>query len=178
MSGKITTAILADLEAKARAATRGEWVTGQDGHLRGAVNCGKKHIAMANFFHSRDEEQRVLNTEDNADYIAAASPDVVLALVAEFHHVKLSRNLQWLEHLRLKKETSQRYLEMLDAAEFEARVAVKLAINTTRNSQPCPYGNSRTCTCECDSKHRRCIDNRLKLARLAVEQEMEKNNEN
>ena len=111
--------------------------------------------------------------DEDLRYIAAASPDVVLALVAEFHHLKLSRNLQWLEHLRLKKETSQRYLEMLDAAKFEARVAVKLAINTTRNSQPCPYGNSRTCTCECDLKHRSCIDNRLKLARLAVEQEME-----
>ena len=63
--------------------------------------------------------------------------------------------------------------EMKDAAEFEARVAVKLAINTTRNSQPCPYGNSRTCTCECDSKHRSCVDNRLKWARLAVEAEMD-----
>ena len=64
-------------------------------------------------------------------------------------------------------------LEYKDAAEFEARVAVKLALNPTRNSPPCPYGNSRTCTCECDSKHRSCIDNRLKWARLAVEQEME-----
>lgn len=60
-----------------------------------------------------------------------------------------------------------------DAAEFEAMVAAKLALNRTRNSQPCPYGNSRTCTCECDSKHRSCVDNRLKWARLAVEQEME-----
>ena len=93
MSGKITTAMLFDLEAKARAATRGEWVTGQDGHLRGAVNCGKKHIAMANFFHSRDEEQRVLNTEDNADYISAASPDVMLALIEELRNTQKALRL-------------------------------------------------------------------------------------
>jgi hypothetical protein len=64
-------------------------------------------------------------------------------------------------------------LKYEDAAEFEARVAAKLALNPTRNSQPCPYGNSRTCTCECDSKHRSCVDNRLKWARLAVEAEMD-----
>jgi hypothetical protein len=88
MSGKITTAILADLEAKARAATRGKWITDHEGHLHGAINCGKKHIALANYFNCHDDESRVTNTKNNAAYIASACPDVVLALIEELRNTQ------------------------------------------------------------------------------------------
>ena len=41
----ITEEFMSELEAKAKAATQGTWVTSQAGHLNGAVNCGNRHIA-------------------------------------------------------------------------------------------------------------------------------------
>lgn len=88
--------MLNDLELKAKSATRGKWITDQEGHLHGAINCGKKHIALANYFNCHDDESRVTNTKDNAAYIASACPDVVLALIEEL------RNTQKALHLACK----------------------------------------------------------------------------
>nr|WP_306531895.1 hypothetical protein [Bilophila wadsworthia] len=70
---------LNELEKKADAATPGEWVV--DSNFRGAVNCGKKHIALANYSNACDEESRVTNTGANADFIASANPETVKKLI-------------------------------------------------------------------------------------------------
>ena len=53
MSGiKITEELLNDIENKAKKATRGSWMA-DNSHCRGAINCGKKHIALASYFNGR-----------------------------------------------------------------------------------------------------------------------------
>ena len=63
--------------------------------------------------------------------------------------------------------------EWRDAAEFEARVARKLAIPIVSNGRPCPWGESNLCICEGEGVWLGCEGSRLKWARLAVEEEMD-----
>src|SRR5574344_1131818 len=91
---QITPVMMAGLEAAAKAATPGPWVTSQAGHLNGAVICGNRHIAMVNYCVCREVDKRVTNTEDNAEYIVSAQPSVMLAMIAELR--KLKAMCEWL----------------------------------------------------------------------------------
>jgi len=85
----------AELRAKAEAATPGPWVLDQDGVDEPNVNYwGRRFIGTAHpdehGFHNV-----IADTEDghgrNAQYIAAASPDVVLGLLDEIARLRRGR---------------------------------------------------------------------------------------
>jgi hypothetical protein len=84
MSVEITPALLSDLRQKAEAATQGPW--NQQG-LASLLRFAQKHDGPWN-----DDEYidctLQLPEEKDADYIAAASPAVVLALVAEVERLR------------------------------------------------------------------------------------------
>lgn len=100
---------LADLEAKADAATPGPWVIEQRDHLLGSVNCGDKHIAFASYNNCPDKERRVTNTKENAAFIASANPETIKRLVRMIEYLaslgvdadkgnedeQYQQNLQW-----------------------------------------------------------------------------------
>lgn len=71
--------------------------------------------------------------------------------------------------------TKNYYLEpILEAAEFEARVAAELTrIPRHYPEGPCDYGNARMCTIECALPWLDCRDARLKWARLKVEEDFD-----
>jgi hypothetical protein len=81
---EITPALLSDLRQKAEAATQGPW--NQQG-LASLLRFAQKHDGPWN-----DDEYidctLQLPEEKDADYIAAASPAVVLALVAEVERLR------------------------------------------------------------------------------------------
>ena len=73
---------LADLEAKADAATPGPWedFSNHPDHIAGSVCKGErgiKHICLASFYESTDERQTITHKEclANASFIAAANPE-------------------------------------------------------------------------------------------------------
>ena len=79
---------LADLEAKADAATPGPWedFSNHPDHIAGSVCKGErgiKHICLASFYESTDERQTITHKEclANASFIAAANPETVKKLV-------------------------------------------------------------------------------------------------
>ena len=66
--------------------------------------------------------------------------------------------------------------DLLEAAEFEARVAVKLSI-LPEDVHPCPYGATNRCSYDdCGNPHLGCRRSILKYARLQVEEEMDAEN--
>lgn len=85
---------LADLEAKADAATRGPWedFSNHPDHIAGSVCKGErgiKHICLASFYESTDERQTITHKEclANASFIAAANPETVKKLVMMIEHL-------------------------------------------------------------------------------------------
>ena len=84
-----------------------------------------------------------------------------------FHCVREPTKMQF--HCVLDPTKAQ----LRDAAEFEARVARKLAIPIVSDGRPCPWGESNLCICEGEGVWLGCEGSRLKWARLAVEKEMD-----
>ena len=81
------------LESIAKNATQGIW---EKGELFGSINCGKRHIAMINFYDTWDEEQRVTREQTNAnqDYFIAFNPSTALSLITELRQARKERD--WL----------------------------------------------------------------------------------
>ncbi|MDD2966646.1 MAG: hypothetical protein PHN64_04010 [Desulfovibrionaceae bacterium] len=86
---KITPEVLAYIEKKAKAATPGVWYPDGGGMSPTAVRTLEKCVCQ---FISKD---------DDAAYIAAASPGVVLALIAELRRLKLANAM-----LRMERTTT------------------------------------------------------------------------
>ena len=62
--------------------TPGPW-TVDESHMDGAINAGKRHVALANFYNCHDEEVRVTRDQQQANaHIIAAAPDLLAALKA------------------------------------------------------------------------------------------------
>lgn len=84
MQIEFTPELLADLKEKAEKATRGNWFVTCDNLLKTVVNC----VALDRY------ESRITNLEDdprserNADFIAAANPDLILELIAKIEELE------------------------------------------------------------------------------------------
>ena len=81
---------LNELENIAKAATQGTY---EKGALVGSINCGKRHIAMINFYDTLDEEQRVTREQTNAnqEYFISFNPSNAIRLINELKQVKKER---------------------------------------------------------------------------------------
>lgn len=90
---EITTELLADLKAKAEAATPGPWVTGPE-----ECEDQRQIFAQREDDHSIHDwqiaETKYAGTATDPAYIAAVSPDVLLALIARVE--RLEREANWL----------------------------------------------------------------------------------
>lgn len=84
------------LEAAAKAATPGLWET-----IRYRIYADKKNVASAQEVYSYREDEAVLpkEAEANAAYIAAASPTVVLELIAEIRKLRMGTQASAKEHI-------------------------------------------------------------------------------
>lgn len=98
-----------ELRAKAEAATPGEWCTGEGYSLDG---CIVHDVSHPNFDGAIVCERAV--TEDAA-FIAAASPDVVLSLLDECDRLSALHD----ELLKSRSEGTRLAFEMADAAKSE-----------------------------------------------------------
>ena len=57
--------------------TPGPW-TVDESHIDGAINAGKRHVALANFYNCHDEEMRVTRDQQKANtQLIAAAPDLL-----------------------------------------------------------------------------------------------------
>ena len=60
--------------------TPGPWTVDKS-HMYGAINAGKWHVAMANFYNCHDEEVRVTREQQEANaQLISAAPDLFEAL--------------------------------------------------------------------------------------------------
>ena len=60
--------------------TPGPW-TVDESHIDGAINAGKRHVALANFYNCHDEEVRVTRDQQKANaHLIAAAPEMLEAL--------------------------------------------------------------------------------------------------
>ena len=60
--------------------TPGPW-TVDVSHMYGAINAGKRHVALANFYNCHDEEMRVTREQQEANaQLISAAPDLFEAL--------------------------------------------------------------------------------------------------
>ena len=60
--------------------TPGPW-TVDESHMDGAINAGKRHVALANFYNCHDEEVRVTRDQQQANaQLISAAPDIYEAL--------------------------------------------------------------------------------------------------
>jgi hypothetical protein len=88
MSIEITPALLNDLRQKAEAATQGEWYIGY-----GGMAGDDFAVIISRFWKNQICELTPRSYKrENAEYIAAASPAVVLALVAEVERLRDTQN--------------------------------------------------------------------------------------
>lgn len=78
---------LDQLEARAKAATPGPWYT-----IWYRIYAYKKNVASAQEVYSYNEEKEIppKEAEANAAYIAVASPDTVLELIAELRRGRMA----------------------------------------------------------------------------------------
>ena len=57
--------------------TPGPW-TVDESHINGAINAGKRHVALANFYNCHDEEVRVTREQQEANaQLIASAPDLL-----------------------------------------------------------------------------------------------------
>ena len=60
--------------------TPGPW-TVDESHINGAINAGKRHVALANFYNCHDEEMRVTREQQEANaQLISAAPDLLESL--------------------------------------------------------------------------------------------------
>ena len=87
MTVEITDEALANIEAKAIAATGGPWIVADQGDPnRFDVAAGEAYIASGSY--TEDGKYEPACGKNNAEYIAAADPDTVLALVSEIRRLR------------------------------------------------------------------------------------------